>query len=132
MEFCPGCGTCLNSRPKGVQLSDVLAAPISLSVAIGTALAVMWAPFVLCVLLSGEKRVWKHIFILPGLFLAMFLHGPALWVGSYAASAGFTLLMLSLAVALARRSPKAFKIALAPALLGFCVLAFLTLLMLRA
>jgi hypothetical protein len=92
----------------------------------------MWVPFVLCVLFSGEPQAWKHIFILPGLFLAIFLRGPALLICAYAASAGFTLLMLALAVVLARHSPKSFKIALAPALLGFCGLAFITLLMLRA
>jgi hypothetical protein len=131
-EFCAGCGTRVNNPPAGVQFRDILAAPIKRSVAVETALAVMWAPFVLCVLLSGEPQAWKYIFILPGLFLGIFLRGPAFWACAYASSLGFTLLMLGLAVVLARRSPKLFKIALAPALLGFCGLAFIALLMLRA
>jgi hypothetical protein len=50
----------------------------------------------------------------------------------YIASALMTLGVVSIAVAVGRRGPRVFKLALAVSLLLFSVMAFLALLMLRA
>jgi hypothetical protein len=107
-------------------------APIERRDAVGLALAVMWGPFLLCALLSGDGQVWKHILMLPGTILAVFMHGHVLVVTSYIVSAVMTLLIMGLAVARETRGRTVFKLGLALALVAFCVLALLALLLLRA
>jgi hypothetical protein len=92
----------------------------------------MWGPFLLCALLSGSGQVWQHIFMLPGTALAMFVRGHVLVVSSYVGSAVVTFLIVGLALGLETRGRTIFKLGLALALVAFCLLALLTLLMLRA
>jgi hypothetical protein len=91
----------------------------------------MWAPFVLCAVLSG---VWKYLLMLPGVFLVVLLHGhgrASQWA-AYLISAGLTLLIIAVALPVQIRGTKAFKWWLGSFLAAFCALAFVTLLMLRA
>ena len=89
----------------------------------------MWAPFVLCAVLTG---VWKYLLMLPGVFLVMLLHGRATQWAAYLTSAGLTLLIITIALPVQIRGAKAFKWWVGSFLAVFCGLAFLTLLMLRA
>lgn len=98
----------------------------------GLALTVMWVPFLFCGLLSGDKQVWRHILMLPGVVPAVFMSVRASRVTCYIASALITLVVVSIMVPLERRGPRVFKLALVLTLLASCVMAFLTLLMLRA
>jgi hypothetical protein len=131
--FCAGCGTSLMKTDQDCSSSQVAAeVPIGRPAAVGLALTVMWVPFLFCALLSGDKQVWKYILMLPGAVPAVFMHVRAREVTCYVASAFVTVVVVSILVSLARRGPWVFKLALALTLLAFCVMAFLTLLMLRA
>jgi hypothetical protein len=70
--------------------------------------------------------------MLPAAVPALLMHVRAREVTCYIASALITLIVVSIVVPLARCGPRVFNLALAMTLFAFCVMAFLTLLMLRA
>ena len=131
-DFCSGCGTSLiNSSRSAASSQPTTEAPVRRRSAVSLALTAMWAPFVLCAVLSG---VWKYLLMLPGVFLVVLLHGhgrASQWA-AYLISAGLTLLIIAVALPVQIRGTKAFKWWLGSFLAAFCALAFVTLLMLRA
>lgn len=130
---CAGCGTSLMQEMQDPSSGQVAQeARVGRPAAVGLALAVMWVPFVFCVLLSGDKQVWRYILMLPGAVPALLMQVRAREVTCYIASALITLVVVSLVVSLARYGPRVFKLALALTFLVFSLMALLTLLMLRA
>ena len=81
--------------------------------------------------LTAARAFRSMVLMLPGAFLVPFMSGRVLTISSYVASGAMTILMVSLALALNKRR-RLFKFVLAPAFAAFCILAFFTLLMLRA
>ena len=115
-EFCSGCGC-------GLTIAEREHCKTPLSPAVGSivGLVVLWFPFLIAAALSGDRDVYRSIFVLPGIWFA----GGSL-VGAAIISVVISMAMGCLVGFGCARSPRWVLPIVAIEFVGSCVLAAFT------